>query len=137
MGGVGRVEIDDVFNSAFGDETEVVDGEIAVWVDNAVTLIVENVGEGEKFEKSRFAGAGLTDNINMARTVATKKSKLMVDATEIRKTKSGDIFVFGRVACKNRKFGRWLGGFRGGPNDIWGFDRGVGKVIDGGEFADV
>ena len=80
---VGRVEIDDIFDATFGDEAEIIDGEIAVWVDNTIALIVENVGERKKFEHTGFTGAGLTDDVNMARAVAAEHTELMVDATEV------------------------------------------------------
>ena len=47
IGGVGWVEIDDVVQPWAGDEFHVVDGEVAVWVDDGVALAVKNVAEGE------------------------------------------------------------------------------------------
>ena len=98
MSSVGGVEIDDVLNSGFGNEAEVVDGKIAVRVDDTIALIVKDVGEGEEFEETGFAGAGLTDDIDVAGAVAAEKSELVVDATEIGETKGGDVLVFGGVA---------------------------------------
>ena len=70
VSGVGGVEVDDVFDARFGDEAKVVDGEVAVGVDDTVALIVENVGEGEEFQEARFTGAGLTDDVDVAGAVA-------------------------------------------------------------------
>jgi len=45
-----RVEVDDVFEAILRDEFEVANGKVAVRVDDAVALIVENIREGKEFE---------------------------------------------------------------------------------------
>ena len=80
---IGGVKIDDVFYSRLGNKPEVVDGEVAVGVDNTVALVIINIGEREKFEESGFTGAGLTDNVNVAGAVAAEKPELVVDAAEV------------------------------------------------------
>ena len=77
------VEINDIFHAGSRYETEVIDRKITVRIDDTVTLIIENVRKGKKLEQTRFTCTGLTDDINMTRTVATKHAKLMVDTTEI------------------------------------------------------
>ena len=81
--GVRWIKIDDIFHTRSGHEAEVIDRKITVRINDTVTLIIENIREGKKFEQTRFTGTGLTDDINMTRTVATEHAKLMVDATEI------------------------------------------------------
>ena len=41
--GVCWIEINNVFNAVWWNETEVVNGKISVWIDNTITLIVKNV----------------------------------------------------------------------------------------------
>ena len=41
-------------------------------VNDTVALVVENIGEGEKFQKAAFAGAGLTDDVDVAGAVAAE-----------------------------------------------------------------
>ena len=93
MGSVGGVEVDDVFYTAFGDKAKVVYCEVAVGVNNTITLVVENIGESKEFKKARFSGACLADDIDVARAVATKQTELVVYAAEICHAKGGDVFV--------------------------------------------
>ena len=83
VGGVGWVEVDDIFDAAFGDETEVVDGEVAVRVDDTIALVVENIRECEKFEHTGLTSASLTDDIDVAGAVAAEHTKLVIDAAEV------------------------------------------------------
>ena len=83
VGGVGRVEVDDIFDAAFGDETEVVDGEVAMRVDDTIALVVENIRECEKFEHTGLTSTGLTDDIDVAGAVAAEHAELVVDAAEV------------------------------------------------------
>ncbi len=102
IGGIGRVEIDNVLNAVFGDEAEVVDGEIAVWIDDAVTLIIENVAKSKKFEHARFTSAGLSDNVDVARTVTAQHTKLVINTAEISQTKGRDILIVSGIAGNER-----------------------------------
>ncbi len=52
-------------------------------VDNAITLVVKDVGEREKFEQAGFTSAGLADDVDMAASIATEQPELMIDASEI------------------------------------------------------
>lgn len=61
----------------------------------------------------------------------------MVDPAEIRQPKGGDIFVVSGAAGDDRKLSWWLGGFRGGPDDIRSLNRGVRKMIDRGELRNI
>ena len=90
-------------------------------IDDAVALIVKNVGEGKEFEKSAFPCASLADDIDMTRAITPSKSELVVDATEICEAESGDVFVIFWVASDEGEIGGWFGGFGGGPNDVWCF----------------
>ena len=134
---VGGVEINDVVNAIFGDETEVVNGEVAVRVDDTIALIMKNVGEGKKFEHAAFSGAGLADDVNVATAIGAKEAELVVDAAEIGEAEGGDIFVDSVVPCYDGELRGRLGGFAGGPDYIRGFDGGVGEVVNGGELGNV
>ncbi len=125
MVGVGRVEIDNVFNARLGDEAKVVDGKITVGVDDAIALIVKNVRESKELKETRFASTSLANDINVAGAVATKKSKLVIDAAEVGEAKGGNIFVGGGVTSDEGEFGGGLGGFGRCPDDVGGFHGGV------------
>ena len=137
MGGVGRVEIDNVFDTTFRNEAEIVDCEIAVGVDDTITLIIKDVGKGEELEEAGFSGASLTDDVDVAGAVAAEQAELVVDSAEISETESRNVFVVGRVSGYHRKFSGRFGGFRIGPDDVRGFYACVREVIDGGELANV
>jgi len=79
----------------------------------------------------------LTDDVNMAGTIAAEHAKLVLDAAEIGEAKGGDIFVDSLVAGKKGKFGGWFGGFVGGPDDVGGFDVSVREMVDGGKFGNI
>ena len=95
---VGRVEINNIVNAAFGNEAKVVNRKVAVGVDDAITLVIKHIGECKEFKHTRFAGASLANDINVTRTVASQHAELVVDATEVGQTKGRNIFVVGRVA---------------------------------------
>ncbi len=103
VGGISWVEIDDVFDAAFGDKTEVVDGKVAVGIDDAIALIIIDVGESEKFEEAALPCAGLTNDVDVARAVAAGEAELVVDAAEISEAEGRDVFVVGWVAGENRE----------------------------------
>ena len=130
VGGVGGVEVDDVLDARGGDEAEVVNGEIAVGVDDAVALVVENIREGEKFEQATFAGTGLADDIDVAGAIATEQAELVVDAAEVGEAEGGDVLVVGGVAGDEGELGGGFGGFGGGPDDVGGLYGGVGEVVN-------
>ena len=137
VSGVGGVEIDNVFNAGFGDEAKIIDGKVAVRIDDAVALIIENVREGEKLKKAGFTSAGLTDDIDVAGAVTAEETKLVIDTAEIGETKGGDVFVFGGIASEDGELGGGLGGLRCSPDDIRRLYGSVREVVDGGEFGDV
>ena len=95
---IGRIEVDNIFDAAFWDELEVVHGEIAVWIDNTITLVVVDVAECEEGQKTRLTGTGLTDNINVTRAVAAIHAELVFDTAEIGKAEGRDVFIVARVA---------------------------------------
>lgn len=131
VGGVGRVEIDDILNTAFRHEAEVVDGEIAVRVDDTITLIIKDVAEGKKLQHTGFAGAGLADNVDVAGAVATIHAELVIDAAEISQAEGGNVLVVGGVASDEGELGGRLGGLGRSPDDVGGLDGSVGEVVDG------
>ena len=137
MSGVGGVEIDNVFNAGFGDEAKIIDGKVAVRIDDAIALIIENVGESEEFEKAGFTSTGLADDIDVAGTVTAEETKLVIDTAEIGEAEGGDVFVLGGIAGEDGELGGGLSGLRRGPDDIRCLYRGVREVVDGGEFGDV
>ena len=61
----------------------------------------------------------------------------MVYATEICEAEGRDVLIVCGVSGYEREFRRGFGGFRVGPDDVRGFDAGVGEVIDAGELTDV
>ena len=134
---IGRVKIDDIFNAVLWDKLEVVHREVAVWIDNTITLVVINIAKREKREKTRLTGAGLTNDIDMAATVFAVHAELMLDTAEIRETKCGKILVVARVAGKHWKLGWWLSSLAGGPDDVWRLHIHVWEVIDASELGDI
>ena len=106
-------------------------------VDNTITLVVENIGKGKKFEKAALPCPSLTDDVNVARAVATKEPELVVYTAEVSKSKSGDVFVFGGSTSEHWELCGWFSGFREGPDDVWSFDRSVGEMINRGELGDI
>ena len=134
---IGRVEVDNIFDAVFWDELEVVHGEIAVWIDNTITLVVVDVAECEEGQKTRLTGTGLTDNINVTRAVAAIHTELVFDAAEIGKAEGGNVFIKAWVAGKHWKLGWWLCGLARCPNDIRSFHVGMWKVIDASKLGDI
>lgn len=137
IGSVGGVEIDDLVDARFGDETEIIDRKVTVGVDDAIALIVKYVAESKKLEHAGFAGAGLTDNVNVARTVAAEHTELVVDTAEVGETEGGNLGVVLGVTSDEREFGGRFGGFRGGPDDVGGFDGSMREMVNGSELGNV
>lgn len=125
IGGIGRVEINHIFNPAFWHEAEVVDGEVAVRVDDTIALIIENIREREKFEHTRFTSTGLTDDVNVAGAVTTVHAELVVNPAEVSKAEGGDVLIVGGVASDEWELSGRFGSFRRSPNDVWCFDGSV------------
>ena len=73
---IGRVEIDDIFDAVLWDELEVIHREVAMWIDNTITLVVINIAKRKKREETRLTGAGLTNDIDMAATVFAVHAEL-------------------------------------------------------------
>ena len=111
MGSVGGVEIDNVFDSAFWDEPEVVDGKVAMGVDDTIALIVKNIGKREQFQEAGFSSAGLADYVDMTTAVASEETELVIDATEVSQAEGGNVFVVGGIAGYEREFCGRFGGF--------------------------
>ena len=125
IGRIGGVKIDDIVDAVFRDKAEVIDGEVAMRVDNTVALIIKDVAECKKLEHPRFTSASLTDNIDMAGTVAAEHAELVVDATEIGEPEGGDVFVVGSISGDEGQCGRRLGSLRSGPDDVGSLDGSV------------
>ena len=81
-----------------------------MWVDNAITLIIEDVGESEELEETGFTGAGLTDDVDVTGAVAAQETELVVDAAEVGETEGGDVFVLGGIAGQDGEFSGRFGG---------------------------
>lgn len=45
---VGGIKVDDVLDARLRNKTEIIDGEIAVRVNNAIALIIKDVGKSKK-----------------------------------------------------------------------------------------
>ena len=79
----------------------------------------------------------MADDVDVAGTISSEHTELVVDAAEICEAKGGDLFVVGGGTGDKGKLGGGFGGFRGGPDDIWGLYGGMGEVIDGGELGNI
>ena len=74
MFGIGGIKVDNVLYAMLGDEAEVIDGEVAMGVDNAIPLVVKDVRKGEELEEATLPCSGLADDVDVAGAVATEKT---------------------------------------------------------------
>lgn len=99
---VGRVEVDDVLQTAPLYKAHVVYGKVAVGINDGVALIVKDVTQRKQLERTGLPCSSLSDDVDVAATVIAKHAELVIDTAEIGQAKSRNILIDRHITSDNR-----------------------------------